>query len=234
MDGVKAVVTRTCIGWFLAAIAAHPGTAAQGGASDNANIRPVGDGRFEVGHVVFDKNDRSVSFPAMVNLRDITVEYAVVHVSGKTHESIFSTHARPQDVHLAMLLLGAKSVMTNRFGTDGKALPRGERVGISVAWTNATGEVRHAMEDLILNRATSNSLPRGDWIFNGSNFSEGAFTAQRDGSIVSIHIDPDALINNPRPGREDDDLHEPFAARLPEVGAPVAITIRLQPQQSIP
>jgi hypothetical protein len=233
---VKAIRRPAPILWVLAALASAGTVAAavENLTPGDANVRAVGGGRFAVGRVVLDKNTRSVSFPGTVNLRDVTVEYGVVHVTGKTHESIFNTEARPQDVHLAMLLLGAKPEMTNRFGADGKAMARGERVTIDVTWTNATGAVHYAMEDLVLNRGTTNSLPPGDWIYNGSNLSEGAFTAQRDGSIVSIHIDPDALINNPRPGREDDDLHQPFAARLPEVGAPVAITIRFKRHPLIP
>ena len=83
-------------------------------------------------------------------------------------------------------------------------------------------------EDLVLNRETKATATRGPWIYNGSNFSEGAFTAERDGSIISIHIDADALINNPRPGRENDDLHVPNAAKLPPLGTAVEIRIHLE------
>jgi hypothetical protein len=87
--------------------------------------------------------------------------------------------------------------------------------------------VVHRMEELIVSRATGKPLSRGPWFFNGSNFSEGAFTAQRDGSLISIRIDPDALINNPRPGREDDDLHVANAELIPSTGTKVEITVRL-------
>ena len=73
-------------------------------------------------------------------------------------------------------------------------------------------------------------VPTTAWIYNGSNFSEDAFTAERDGSILSLHIDPDALINNARPGRTNDDLHLPNSAKLPPLGTPVEITIRLSQQ----
>lgn len=203
------------------------GATLSGSASNHPPVRALGNGLFEIGQVTINKNERWVAFRAAVNLRDQTVEYAVVHQSGKTHESIFSTSARPLDIHLAMLLLGAKPVMTNSFGNDGKAPPRGERVAIEVNWTNAGMVVRCAMEDLVLNRDTKQAMPRGEWIYNGSNFSEGAFTAQRDGSIISIHIDPDALMNNPRPGRENDDLHTPHTAKLPSLGTAAEIKFRL-------
>jgi hypothetical protein len=197
------------------------------GAETNPSVNYFGGGIFQAGLVRLDKNSRTVTFPVMLNLRDETVEYAVVHKTGKTHESIFSTEARPQDIHVAMLLLGVKAVMTNAFGADGKALPAGEKVFVEVSWTNGGTRVTCALEDLVLNRETKKSLGRGEWIYNGSNFSEGAFTAERDGSIISIHIDPNALINNPRAGRENDDLHIPNAGRLPPLSSRVEVSIRL-------
>lgn len=197
------------------------------GAETNHSVNALGGGVFQAGLVRLDKNSRTITFPAVLNLRDVTVEYAVVHKLGKTHESIFSTEARPQDIHVTMLLLGVKPGMTNAFGADGKAPPPGDKVFVEVSWTNNGARVASAMEDLVLNRETKKTLSRGEWIYNGSNFSEGAFTAQRDGSIISIHIDPDALINNPRPGRENDDLYIPNAAKLPPLSSRVEVSIRL-------
>jgi hypothetical protein len=193
----------------------------------NTPVRALGGGMFQVGLVRLESKARTVTFPAAVNLREETIEYAVVHKIGKTHESLFRTDARPQDIHVAMLLLGARPMMTNLFGANGKAAPLGDTVFLAVSWTNDTARSSHAVEDLVLNRETNKPMTRGAWIYNGSNFSEDAFTAQRDGSIISIHIDPDALINNPRPGRENDDLYAPNTAELPPIGTPVEITIRL-------
>ena len=198
------------------------------GAETNAPVRSLGRGMFQIGHVTLDISNRTVRFPAAVQLRDETVEYAVVHKTGKTHESIFRTDAVPQDIQVAMLLLGAKAVMTNSFGADGRSSPRGEKIWIEASWTNGHGRASAPLEELVLNKETGQSLPRGEWIYNGSNFSEGAFTAQRDGSIISIHIDPDALMNNPRSGRENDDLHAPNRAKLPPIGTLGEITLRLE------
>lgn len=198
------------------------------GETTNVPVRALGGGLFQVGLVQFDKNARTATFPAEMNLRDETIEYAVVHRTGKTHESLFRTDAWPGDIHLAILLLGARPVMTNSFGADGQAPPLGETVFLEVTWTNKQARVSCPIEDLVVNRKTGNPMSRGAWIYNGSNFSEGAFTAQRDGSIVSTHIDPDALINNPRPGRENDELYAPNAGMLPPIGTAVEITIRLR------
>jgi hypothetical protein len=196
--------------------------------STNAVLRPLGAGVFQLGSVRLDKRERMVTFAAKVNIvAELSLEYAVVNKTGKTHESLFRTETIANDVHVAMLLLGAQPALTNTFPQDLSVTPPGDHVTISVTWTNDGREVRHGMEELILNRNTGKPLSVGDWIYNGSNFSEGAFTAQRDGSIVSIHIDPDALVNNPRPGRDNDDLHIPNTKILPPLETPVQICIRL-------
>ncbi len=197
------------------------------GAETNSPVVSLGQGRLAIGLVTLDGSNRTARFSAAVCLREETVEYALVHQTGKTHESVFRTDAHPRDIHLALLLLGAKPVLTNSFGADGQGPPLGSAVTVSVTWNHGGLQPQYAIEDLILDRETTNSMSPGGWIYNGSNFSEGVFTAGRDGSILSLHIDPDALINNPRPGRARDDLHVPNAARLPPTGTPVVITIRM-------
>jgi len=201
------------------------------GAEPPAAVRSLGQGVFQIGLVTLDKSNRTVRFPARVHLREETVEYIVVHKTGKAHESILTTEAEPQDVHLALLLLGCRAAETNRFGADGQAPPPGERVSITASWTNVTTLTNCAIEDLVLDKENGQPLTRGPWTFNGSNFSEGMFTAQRDGSILSLHIDPDALLNNPRPGRANDDLHRPHTALLPPTGTAVTIIIRAPPRR---
>jgi hypothetical protein len=197
--------------------------------STNVPLRALSNGVFQLGHVRLDKRERTVSFEAWANIvSELAVEYALVHRVGKTHEALFRTDVRAQEIHVAMLLLGAKPAMTNGFPDDLSLPPPGDRVTVEVSWRADAKRIRHPLEELILNRETGKPLARGDWIYNGSNFSEGSFTAQRDGSLISIHIDPDALINNPRPGRDNDDLHVPNTASLPPTGSKVEFTIRLR------
>jgi hypothetical protein len=191
-------------------------------------LRALGDGRFELGSVRLSKRERTVTFPATATVfPSMALEYAVVHKTGKTHETLFVTATKAQDIHLAMLLLGARPAMTNAFPEDLAQPPPGDKVDVEVTWDIKGKKKKQMLEELILSRATGKALPRGPWYYNGSNFSEGMFTAQRDGSLISIHIDPDALINNPRAGRENDDLHIPNMKTVPPSGTQVEFTIRL-------
>ena len=71
-------------------------------------------------------------------------------------------------------------------------------------------------------------MSRGNWVYNGSRIVEGTFLAQRDGSVVSIIRDPDALINNPRPGRENDEIWQVNTNLVPPLNTPVELLIQLE------
>ena len=83
-------------------------------------------------------------------------------------------------------------------------------------------------EKLVLDRKRKAAMSKGDWIYTGSRFREDGFAAQADGSIVSLITDDDALVNNPRPGREDDDNWLSKAKELPDVDQPVQVVITLK------
>jgi hypothetical protein len=192
-------------------------------------IRATGPGKFLLGKVRLDQQLRLVEFPAVVNMNTGAVEYLLVSAQGKTHESVLRTDVDPHQLHVAMLLLGATTATNTsaRPGTD-SALP-GHEVEIQVRWGTNTSRLAPA-EQLVLNRKTQTTLSPGPWVYTGSRISEGAFVAERDGSIVSIIADLDALVNNPRPGREDDDLWAANHDKIPAVGTPLEVRIRLLPE----
>jgi len=71
----------------------------------NMPIREISPGIFALGEVRIDKEQRTVSFPARLNLDEGPMEYFLVTSWGKTHESILKTDTEPFRIHLAMLLL---------------------------------------------------------------------------------------------------------------------------------
>jgi len=193
----------------------------------NAPLKQIRPGVFELGQVRLDKDKRTVTFPASVNQLEGNIEYVVVTTTGKTHESLLRTTAEPYHLQLAFLLLGAKGAGTNSLPEDPtKPLP-GDRVEIDLSWS-ADGRLQQfRAEDFVHDRKANGPARRGDWIYTGSRLREDGFAAQLDGSIVSLITDADALINNPRPGREDDDNWLVRTNSLPALHAPVEVTIRL-------
>ena len=188
-------------------------------------LRQVSDSVFEFGNVRFDKNARTISFPAKVNMREDAIEYVLVHSSGKVHESVLATETEPYQIHIAAALLGWMIQSTNAASTN-PASRSGQPIRISVTWTN-TGEAQTTpIEDLILNTSTKAALSRGPWVYNGSRISDGVFVAQRDGSITAIIDDVDAMINNPRPQNENDDIWRPITEKIPPKGTQVQVTFK--------
>jgi len=199
------------------------------GLTNNLPLKEIAPGVFQLGKVRFDKKERTVSFPSAINQTEGAIEYLIVTSYGKTHESLLSTDAEPYHIQLALLLLGAHGSGTNAFPeSEARPLP-GDPVTLELRW-KSNGKEKHARpEEFVYNLRSKSMMTKGDWIYNGSRVVEGGFVAQQIGSIVSVMVDPDAMFNNPRPGREDDKIWQVARKGLPPLGWPVEVIIRLRP-----
>jgi hypothetical protein len=221
--------------------------AGSGADTTNSISRPplteVSKGVFQIGLVQLDKNQKSVQFPAVLNMDHGLIEYLLVTTRGKTHESLLKTDAEPYHIHVAMLLLGAKGaaqtkellkVPTGEYHVNGAAtnrlaaLLKGDPFRIELSWTNAQGPIKVAAEDSILDLQTGKSAVRGTWNYNGSRVVEGVYMAQQQGSIVAVVDDVDAMANNPRGGHDNDQIWQIYTNGLPKLNATVLVTFKLQ------
>jgi hypothetical protein len=200
----------------------------------NAPIREIRPGILELGSIRLYRDRKSITFPAFLNMNEGIVEYLLVANSGKTHESVLRTEVDPYQIHVAMLLLGARGAGTNSFPDDPAQPTPGDLIDIEAAWTLQSQEHRRHGEDLVHNRKTLQPLARGPWVYNGSRIVEGSFVAQLEGSIVSVITDPNALANNPRPGHEDDELWMVCSNGLPDLETPVMVTLHLLETNGLP
>jgi hypothetical protein len=189
------------------------------------SIKEIGGGIWEVGRVRLNKNERVVEFPAVINMDNGIAEYLLVHVNGKIHESVLRTDIDPYQIHVAMLLLGAKGLGTNAFPETPEGRIPGEAVTIEIVWKD--GKKRIAAEELIRDVKKKDAMAKGVWVYNGSLQFEGMFAAQQTGSIVSVITDPEAMINNPRPMRDDDENWVVNTKKVPKVESLVTVRIRL-------
>jgi hypothetical protein len=195
--------------------------------TNNSTIRQISPGVFEIGKVRLDKATRTVTFPAVVNMTEAIVEYLVVTGDGKVHESLLRTQTVPKDIHVAMLLLDVKGAGTNMVPADPLKRIPGDPVSIEVSWKEKGRTKRVPAEKLIFNTQTKTNLSPGPWIYNGSHVENGVFLADPEGSIVSLITDPFALVNNPRPGRDNDDLCEVDSKAVPALDTPAEVHITL-------
>jgi hypothetical protein len=209
-------------------------------AMTNSPLRMVEPGIVEIGKVRLDQRLRRVTLPATLDRAQGLMEYFLVTVYGKTHESILKTQAEPFHIHLAMLLLGAEGDGNANFpGSPANGVPGpivhpskeiipGNKVAIAVKWKTAEGEIERSAEELIYNSDTGGVMRQRSWVYNGSLIVHNRFLAQGDGSIISLVTDPVALINNTGPGHDNDMIWTPNTNNLPPPNAPVEVTITLE------
>lgn len=188
----------------------------------------LADGRLRLGLVTVDAQARTATLPAVVNQTNGVIEYALVHETGKTHESLLRTAAGPMDLHAAALLLNIRPAGPQAV-TNGAVTPANS-VRAEAVWTNAVGPVSaplHALLELRPDGARRTAAPFTvtNWLYTGSFLTAEGFAAHFEGSVIALIHDPVALLNNPGPDAADDDVHFPRAAALPPPGTPVTLVL---------
>ncbi len=192
-------------------------------------LKPLTPGIFDLRGVTLNSDQQTVSFPATVNMTSNLVEYVVVCDDGKTHESLLKTRVEPRDIHVAMLLIGARGAPPQKASTpDRGQVLQGDKARVWIEWKKENGGIERARaEDLVLNDQTRRPMQHGDWIYNGSWIFNGSFVAQTERSIVSIIFDRDALTNSGHPQRGDDEIWFANTKRIPKLDHPVRVEIEL-------
>jgi hypothetical protein len=195
-------------------------------------FRELESNSYAIGLVTFDKSRRTVRFPATMNLREEVIEYALVASTGKAHEALFVTDAKPEQLHLACLLLGVQGAEMQGTLEEAATFPAENAVRVTVSWKKNGPDAVHDLAELITVRAggAARPLAAGAWCYAGSRFNAMGFVAAHEGSFISLISDSAALLDNPRAERGHDDYHFPNTALLPAKGTPVEFTLRLPPQ----
>jgi len=191
-------------------------------------VTRLGQGIYRIGEIRIDKNERSLSLPAEVNQRQGLLEYLLVRIGGKTHESLLRTKVEPYHLQVAFLLLGlAPTDKPLAFQGDPER-PRGKPVQIFISYRDAAGrEMRVKAEEWVARKSGETVQPAGrlEWVYTGSAVVNGRLIAQNEGSIIATYHDPVALVDNASAGGESDKVWLPLASRLPPVGTPVTVTV---------
>lgn len=202
-------------------------------------LQKTGDTTYELGGLRFDSATREIRVPCAVNMSEGVIEYALVTDTGKTHESLLKTKAKPFDLQIALLLCHYEphageliSILSNpqpeQKALAAKAMDRSgaNLVKLSLEWKDKDGRPQAgALEDWIHDKRGKQSLRVPHWIFNGSDTGDGAFSAHLEGSLISIHFDLAAILGNPAKWSGSDDNWEVETSRVPPVDAPVTLVI---------
>lgn len=191
-------------------------------------VERISPGVYRIGKVTVNKNDRSITFPAKINMTAGLLEYVLVRRGGKTHESLLNTEAEPYDIQLACLLLDLVGTDHPLAFQGAPEIPKGDKVDVSLA-IDVRGKPQVIRpERWIVRKSEQNSrdVDNLTMVFTGSVIDQGRFMAQIDGSIIALYHDPVALIDNASPGGESDKIWFVKEDSAPPVGTPVTVTIK--------
>ena len=189
----------------------------------------VSPGVYRIGEVVVNKKERSITFPATINMNKGLLEYLLVRNTGKTHESLLRTAVEPYNLQIACLLLDLAGTDKPLAFQGAPDTPQGDPVSISVEYVQDNGKsYRVSPKEWIVKTVDGeqHNAPELNWIFTGSIVSNGRFASQMDGSMIALYHDPAAMIDNASTGGESDKIWFVNEKAAPPVGTKVIITIK--------
>lgn len=200
---------------------AHP----QAGGMHVPAVRKLAPGRYQLGEIRIDKGERTISFPAEVNMEKGLLEYFLVGSRGKTHESLLRTAVAPYTLQLACLLLGMEVTSAPLSAQGAPERPVGDAVQISLELTDGRSVLSEQWVTVAVGEA-KRDVSYLQWVYTGSVVNDGGFAAEAQGSIVALYHDPAALIDNASPGGESDTVWYVKEGTVPPVGTRVTVVIR--------
>jgi len=203
-----------------------------------ARIKKTGPTDYELGDIKFNSETREISFPATLNMAEGALEYALVHETGKTHESLLKTKTKAFDLNVVMLLCRYEphiadltavltEVRPELIAQAAKPMvrPGANHLVISVKWKDAKGEHSLPLQKMVMNFRTEKQLTAPHFTYNGSQVSGGRLDADTEGSYIALYVDFLALINSVEVGNTDDKNWIVNQSAVPPVDTPVTLTL---------
>jgi hypothetical protein len=205
-------------------------------------VERLDDGRLRIGRITLHPKMRSIEFPATVNQTEGLLEFLLVHVDGKVHESLLASEVSATHLNLAFKLLRYQAspelydkisetgTLTGELRSATEEQKRESRIDILIQPDPAEPSSRHCVTRWIRHAVTEKPMPAAPWVYGGSFFHKGVFMAESSGDLIAIFLRNTALINFSGKDKELDDVWLPDASRVPPIGTPVKVII--QPAKS--
>jgi hypothetical protein len=178
-----------------------------------------------------DTKRKAVVIDGKVCLREGQLEMFACPKGTKEHESVVVLDCVPQDVHAALLALGAKPGQPVKF--DPKYEPaRGDIVDIYVLWKDEKGEKHQVRaQEWVQYGKTEKAMPF-DWVFGGSGFWKDEQTGQQHyqangGDFICVSNFPTAMLDLPIESSQtnSDLLFHAYTAHIPPKGTSVRVVL---------
>jgi hypothetical protein len=184
-----------CVAWLVVI----GGAAAQPTAQSSPEVKPLGNGRYQVGPIVVDQQARSFTVPGRVLRTEPPLEYVAVTVGGvKDYESLLELDANAFEFNVACILIGLT--------TDQVRLPEyqfdpapaiGPPVRITAQWDGPTPAGELDVAKLLWRDGEPTAVD--DWVYLGSYHDQGEgspYMAHEFGTLVGFVHDPASVLEH--------------------------------------
>jgi hypothetical protein len=148
-----------------------------------------------------DTKRKAVVLDGKICLREGQLEMFACPEGTKEHESIVAVNALPDEVHAALLAVGAKAGTPVRF--DPKYSPAtGDIVDIYLLWKDPEGNKHQARAQDWIKEAKTGKAMAHDWVFAGSGFWTDEETGKKHyqangGDFICVSNFPTAMLDLP-------------------------------------
>ena len=190
-----------------------------------------------IGEVTFRPESREIRIPTRVNMTAGLLEFVLVHVNGKVHESLLVTEANATHLNIALKLLRYQpseelfrlleddGSVSDKYPEVPAATRAAARVRLAVEWKEGQESKSAPLHEWIASAVTERPMPEPPWVYGGSYVLEGRFAAETSGDIIATFVTRNALINYGGKDNEDDEAWIPAPRRVPPEGTPVTVVI---------
>ncbi|MBI1367775.1 MAG: hypothetical protein GC162_03885 [Planctomycetes bacterium] len=177
-----------------------------------------------------------VDVAGSVCLREGPLELFATVASGKEHESIITIKARPQNVHFALLMLGAKPGSPGSWEyKDNKPIPhdpKGDHLKLTLLYDKDGKKVERPINEFVRDMKTRKTLASNVFVFAGSRMTKDengkeSYAADSTGDVVTLVSFYEEMIAQPKAASNSNEQLEWEAntPEIPEVGTPVTLRI---------
>ena len=192
-------------------------------------------------HVTLNMKERYIDLPGFICFRDGLTETAVTVRAGKPHESPIAMNARPQHVHMALMMLGLKPGAPGHWLFDKKTKqstpvdPKGSLVKVSVMFKDKEGKAhRVGISQFIKDKLTNKTMPHDYFVFSGSairtlNDGRVMYAADSSGNAISLVSFGDDMLSWPRAASHTNSEIFLVAATQNIPALDTKVTVRLEP-----
>ena len=180
-----------------------PLVSAQTSAQTNAPVAPqlkaLGGARYQVGGIIVDKVARRFTVPGRVRALGKPLEYLATSPGGrKAYEALLELGASGTELNLACILIGLeRDAGVPPWKPLGQASQVGQRVKLSLAWTESGQRRRVSAAEALLDAEARSGAEAVEWAYTGSFTSKDGSQLAADvtGTLISfVKRDPTGII----------------------------------------